>query len=152
MTFGNVLWNDKTPLVISLTDEFENGVNKCSPFWKSGEYKSNNNIIKVKMVDTMNYKNENTIILRRFEVSMDDLEPHQIFQIHLLSWPDMGAVLQSKDLISIISLKHHILQNCSSNWKNFPRSSIVLPDVVEQEHYVQLIRLSISSKQTLALT
>lgn len=118
--FWKCALNHKTPLVISLTDEFENGVNKCSPFWKSGEYKSNNNIIKVKMVDTMNYKNENTIILRRFEVSMDDLEPHQIFQIHLLSWPDMGAVLQSKDLISIISLKHHILQNCSSKLEEFP--------------------------------
>lgn len=118
--FWKCVVNHRSPLIISLTDEFENGVNKCSPFWKSGEYKSNNNIIKVKMIDSMNYKNENTIILRRFEVSMDDLESHQVFQIHLLSWPDMGAVLKPKDLISIIELKHHILESCSSILEEFP--------------------------------
>lgn len=118
--FWKCVLNHKSPLIISLTDEFENGVNKCSPFWKSGEYKSNNNNIAVKMVDTMNYQNENTIILRRFEVSMDGLETQQVFQIHLLSWPDMGSVMRPKDLISIIALKHHILESCESKLEEFP--------------------------------
>lgn len=118
--FWKCVINHRSPLIISLTDEFENGVSKCSPFWKSGEYKSNNNEIIVKMTEFLNYKSEGTIILRRFEVCMDQLETHQVFQIHLLSWPDMGSVMRPKDLISIIALKHYILQNCGSKLSEFP--------------------------------
>lgn len=117
--FWKCILNNRTPLIISLTDEFENGVNKCSPFWKSGEYKSNNNLISVKMIDTLNYNNQNTIILRHFEISMDNTIKHQVFQIHMLSWPDMGSVLRPKDLISIIHLKHHLLSRCNLN-SEFP--------------------------------
>ncbi|CAH2355342.1 hypothetical protein CLIB1423_25S00144 [[Candida] railenensis] len=122
--FWKCVVNEKVPLIISLTKETENGVMKCSPFWKSGFYKSNGNQIKVEEIESEvvsinnNEFNKNSttksIILRNFEVQIDHKVRHKVIQIHVLSWPDMELIMNPKDLLSIIYLKKYVMNKISS--------------------------------------
>jgi protein tyrosine phosphatase len=105
--FWKCIINFKVPLIISLTDEVENGVLKCSPFWKSGVYLSNQDVIEVKLEETLQVNEY--LIIRLFSSSLNKGSVTHTFQIHLLSWPDMGTVLRPLDLIQLIELKHYIL-------------------------------------------
>lgn len=113
--FWKCVVNHRTPVVMSLTDAFEDGVMKCSPFWLPGEYRSNDTHIKVDIVATHSTKLSSTkdnLIFRHFRVSMDDVV-HHVMQIHLLEWPDM-SVLTPRDLISVVMLKRYILSKSAN--------------------------------------
>lgn len=118
--FWKCVVNHKIPIVISLTSEKENGVTKCSAFWESGTYKSNNNIIKVNLADSFTLGEENKLVLRSFEIEMDNVIHHKVFQIHLLSWPDMGSLLRPNDLLSIIDLNNYIIDRCFDRIEDIP--------------------------------
>ncbi|KAK6453693.1 protein tyrosine phosphatase [Scheffersomyces xylosifermentans] len=117
--FWKVLINLRIPLIISLTDEIENGVMKCSPFWKSGVYKSNKDTIKLKLDNEQ--KLHDYLIIRAFSMTMSSdvkVINHKVLQIQLLSWPDMGTVSTPVEIIQLVMLKHYILSrldisNCS---------------------------------------
>lgn len=102
-------------LIVSLTGETENGVDKCSPFWKAGTYVSNSTTVKVTLKDEDQL--EDSLILRRFTVQMNDEEPIPVMQIHLLSWPDMGSSTKSDDILTIVFLKQLVMSKmkCSND-------------------------------------
>lgn len=122
--FWKCVVNEKVPLIISLTKETENGVMKCSPFWKTGNYKSNGNQIKVEEIESevVSINNDEctqdsttkSIILRNFEVQIDHKVKHKVIQIHVLSWPDMELIMNPKDLLSIIYFKKYLMDKISS--------------------------------------
>lgn len=115
--FWKCIFNLKAVLILSLTDEIENGVVKCLPFWKSGVYISHQDTINV--VLHAEYKVNEHLTLRMFQVSMaDDL--HEVLQIHLTSWPDMGTILQPMDLIQIVRLKSYVLERMSLPEEAYP--------------------------------
>ena len=84
--FWKVIINLQIPIIISLTDEIENGVMKCSPFWKSGVYKSNKSSITLRL---QNSKTVNDyLIMRSFDMTMTDgynsAVHHKVLQLQLL--------------------------------------------------------------------
>ncbi|KAK6461302.1 protein tyrosine phosphatase [Scheffersomyces coipomensis] len=117
--FWKCIVNLHIPLIISLTDEIENGLIKCSAFWKSGIYKSNTDRINVKIDDEITI-NEFTI-LRMFNISIiGSNKVSKVLQIHFLNWPDMGTILSPLDLIQVINLKHHILSEINLTNSSYP--------------------------------
>lgn len=96
----------QTALIVSLSGEFENGLQKCSAFWKPGTYESGNDIITV-AVSAMEQRGN--LVLRTFQAKINDTTLHQVLQVHLENWEDMTAVVDLQDLLSIVALKKHIL-------------------------------------------
>lgn len=112
----------KLPLIISLTDEIENGVLKCLPFWKSGVYYSNQDVLNVKRLES--YLVLSLLQLRTFSVLLQSGHAppvtRLVLQVHLLSWPDMGTVLSPHELIEVVKLKHHVLGNINISDVDYP--------------------------------
>ena len=117
--FWKCVINNNAAVILSLTDELENGLMKCAPFWKPGIYFSNDNLISVKLVASQ-HSESGSVIMRHFEIGMDNIITQNVMQVQLLSWPDMGTTLDPGELLSIIFLKNAILdrikptRNCSS--------------------------------------
>ncbi|KAL7665250.1 Protein-tyrosine-phosphatase [[Candida] zeylanoides] len=118
--FWKIVVNDKVPLILSLTQETENGVSKCFPFWKSGSYASNNNVLTVTEVDAQSVElnvgnaslpeSTKSILLRAFEVQVDQQPTrHRVIQAHVLSWPDMELIVNPKDLLSLVFMKNYLM-------------------------------------------
>lgn len=118
--FWKIVVNDKVPLILSLTQETENGVSKCFPFWKLGLYASNNNVLTVTEVDAqlveLNVGNASlpeltkSILLRAFEVQVDHQPTrHRVIQAHVLLWPDMELIVNPKDLLLLVFMKNYLM-------------------------------------------
>lgn len=127
--FWKCIIDHNTPLIISLTEEFENGVNKCLPFWIPGTYTSNSNRITVKLDQATKSGIANgNIIMRSFELVLETAGcgpvVHRVLQVQLLSWPDMSSVMDPRDLISIIVLKNYILNSVATCAEDVPRTLI----------------------------
>lgn len=115
--FWKCIFISKSVVIISLTDEIENGVIKCSPFWKSGVYISNKDTLNVKL--HKEHRVNEFLTLRSFHVSMDG-QLHKVMQLHLTSWPDMGIVLKPLDLIQLLQLKAYIVNNVNIERDLYP--------------------------------
>lgn len=120
--FWKCVVNHHVPLVLSLTNEFEDGIKKCARFWESGTYKSNDNMIQVELLNEEQVKSNDEIymIIRHFKIIMDNTIVHETLQVQLLTWPDMSSCLTPKDLVLIIALKNHLLQNIRLDNVEYP--------------------------------
>ncbi|CUM63536.1 uncharacterized protein PRCAT00001114001 [Priceomyces carsonii] len=115
--FWKCVINHMSPIIVSLADEFENGIKKCSPFWRSGSYVSNNNLIKVTLV--IEEKVNPQMVFRVFDISMDNIVFHTVFQMHVVAWPDQG-ILDCDDLLRIIILKKYVLLEIKNLTLHYP--------------------------------
>ncbi|RLV89089.1 Tyrosine-protein phosphatase non-receptor type 20 [Spathaspora sp. JA1] len=107
--FWKCVYNLQTRCIISLTDEIENGIVKCSAFWKSGIYKSCQDSISVNLIEE-EIINDN-IIIRSFSVWKSKQEQdHKVIQIQLINWPDMGTILDPQDILQVVELKSDLLK------------------------------------------
>ncbi|QWU87518.1 hypothetical protein CA3LBN_001783 [Candidozyma haemuli] len=104
--FWKCVINQKCLLIVSLSGEYENGVHKCSPFWKPGVYRSGENIIKV---DIESEEIQGNLVIRSFKVSSDAKVFHRVLQLHLCTWADMSSAVDPKDLINLVTIKRHVL-------------------------------------------
>ncbi|EDK38869.2 hypothetical protein PGUG_02967 [Meyerozyma guilliermondii ATCC 6260] len=100
-------------IIVSLTGETENGVDKCSPFWRAGTYTSNSTSIVVSLEEDAQI--DENLLLRRFTVSMGNNKPQSVLQIHLLSWPDMGSISKSEDILTVVFLKQFLSDKLKSS-------------------------------------
>ncbi|KAK6198513.1 protein tyrosine phosphatase [Scheffersomyces amazonensis] len=120
--FWKCIINQNVPLILSLTDEVENGLLKCSPFWKSGVYISDKDTINVKLEEEFTFSSY--LIIRSFQISMntnkDETRHHYVLQVHVLNWPDMGTMLAPLDLIQVIKLKHYVLSSINLTRVSYP--------------------------------
>lgn len=116
--FWKCVINQKSIIVVSLSDEVENGVYKCSAYWKEGVYKSGPNLIEVRQIKEQQQGN---FMLRSLLVTVDSQEPHHVLQVHLANWADMSSSVDPQDLLDIVALKHHVL----SSIKTVPEYSTV---------------------------
>ncbi|ODV83807.1 hypothetical protein CANARDRAFT_237663 [[Candida] arabinofermentans NRRL YB-2248] len=113
--FWKVAYDHKIPLILSLTAQRENEVEKCAPYWEPGTYSSNGVFINVEIleqVDNFKLTEESSCecCARWIRLKIGDRPTHDVLQIQILSWPDYGALISSKDLISLAFLKRHILE------------------------------------------
>ncbi|QLQ80602.1 hypothetical protein HG537_0D06030 [Torulaspora globosa] len=109
--FFTCILNNRVPLVVTLTDEFENGIEKCYPYWKEGQYDD----ISVKVVE--NESDSTTtkdgrivkIYLRRLQLRYNGDKTFELLQIHIRDWPDLGTLLDPTQIIQAINLKNFIV-------------------------------------------
>lgn len=115
--FWRCVVNENCRLIISLTDEIENGVPKCSPFWQSGTYESNGGLIRVNVVEHEKY--HDSLVFRRFKITRGG-ELFDALQAHLTSWPDMLTCDTNEDLIKLITLKYYLVDVCKPATRDYP--------------------------------
>lgn len=122
--FYTCIINNNVPLILSLTDSFENGVEKCFQFWEEGNYDG----IEVKLLEafsvsatfedlhTVNFDGdqESTIFIRRIQLSymIDDKRfTFETMQYQIKNWLDLGTLLDPTEIIQIINLKNYLINN-----------------------------------------
>ncbi|EGW33707.1 uncharacterized protein SPAPADRAFT_59072, partial [Spathaspora passalidarum NRRL Y-27907] len=113
--FWKCIYNLGTVLILSLTDEVENGIVKCSPFWKSGIYKSCQDSMTVNLIDE---ERDENIIIRSFSIRKSNGLDHKVLQVHLVNWPDMG-ISDPREIIKVVKLKQDLL-NLNLTDSKFP--------------------------------
>ncbi|KAH3678549.1 hypothetical protein WICMUC_001358 [Wickerhamomyces mucosus] len=93
--FCQVLNDFKTNLIISLTNEFENGVEKCFPFWNQSS--------EIKSIDS--FKLSENILIRKLSINNES-----VFQFQVLEWFDFDVIqeCQKSDLLKLIFLKREL--------------------------------------------
>lgn len=95
-TFGDfwqMVWEQKTLVIVMLTKEEERGRIKCHKYWPSsvGEEITLDNIggIRVKLVDEQTMSN-GEVTLRQIKVVKGD-ETRRVWHLHFIAWPDHRA-------------------------------------------------------------
>lgn len=117
LDFYTCILNNRVPIVLTLTDSFENGMEKCFPYWKEGDYDG----IKVKVLEAtslpslLSSKGKSTTVLRRLQLTYEQNKTFQVLQVHITNWPDLGTVLDSTQIIQAISVKNTIVQGLFNN-------------------------------------
>ncbi|AEY95478.1 FACL041Cp [Eremothecium gossypii FDAG1] len=107
--FYTCIINNNVPVVLSLTDEFEHGIEKCCKFWADGEYSG----IVVSMLEE--HKGE-VLFIRRIKITYNDgKSSYELLQIQIKDWPDLGILDSPKDIIDMIFLKDYVIQQLMSD-------------------------------------
>lgn len=119
--FYTCLLNNKVPIILSLTDTFENGIEKCVQYWEDGDYEG----FKVKLLEEIEVPksygtesepadkdNKNDIVLRRINIEYDEAGcNYEVIQIQIRNWPDLGVLTDPTNIIQIIHLKNSIIDS-----------------------------------------
>lgn len=92
-------------LIVSLTEEYEGGLNKCSAYWTPGVYKSGQSELKLELVKKEEF---GQFLLRSFLVTEGQTQ-RRVLQVQLNRWQDMSVSVDPRDILAIVSLKEHIL-------------------------------------------
>ncbi|CCH47137.1 Receptor-type tyrosine-protein phosphatase S [Wickerhamomyces ciferrii] len=105
--FTKLIKDNNVPLIISLTNQFENGVEKCYSYW--------NDLKNFKILQEE--KIENTFIIRRLWLQKYKFE---ILQIQILNWSDFDILLENQqiDILKLIYLKKFILEKLDKTFEN----------------------------------
>ncbi|AGO11220.1 AaceriACL041Cp [[Ashbya] aceris (nom. inval.)] len=107
--FYTCIINNNVPVVLSLTDEFEHGVEKCCKFWADGEY----NGIVVSMLEE---HRGDVLFIRRIQLTYNEgKSSYELLQIQIKDWPDLGILDSPKDIIDMIFMKDYVVQQLMSN-------------------------------------
>ncbi|KAL3232918.1 Tyrosine-protein phosphatase 2 [Nakaseomyces bracarensis] len=120
MDFYTCILNNKVPIILSLTDTFENGIEKCAKYWADGIYDG----LKVKLVEEIEvpkihstcngsnaHEQDADIILRRINIEYDDMgNDYEVIQIQVRHWPDLGILTEPTNIIQAINIKNVILE------------------------------------------
>lgn len=106
--FWKCIVNNNIPMIVSLTNEFENGISKCEPYWIPGFYQSNNNIINLQLKNQT--KLTNNLIVRQLDLIIDGGTTKSVLQFQLLNWYDNDIYSNLNELVLIIKLKQLLVQ------------------------------------------
>lgn len=95
--FAKLCHDNRVELIITLTSQFENGVEKCYPYWDD---------INFDLLET--YKSDEMVIRRLKSNPYNE----DILQIQILNWSDLDVLLNSQqdDVLKLIYLKSMILE------------------------------------------
>ncbi|SCU79956.1 LAFA_0B06678g1_1 [Lachancea sp. 'fantastica'] len=111
--FYTCILNNNVPLILTLTDEFENGVEKCYSFWSEGNYDG----IEIKLLEEYNVEatdelgfNAGPVVLRRIQVRQVDGEVLETLQAQVRNWPDMGIMVNPRQVLEIVCLKNLVIR------------------------------------------
>lgn len=103
LTEFNKLINDNDiNILISLTNQFENGIEKCYPYWNDSNYF---NIIEESKISN--------IVIRRLKLNSSK----EVIQFQLLNWFDYDIILQDQqsDILKLIYFKKSLINNLKNN-------------------------------------
>lgn len=87
--FWHMVWQEKSRVIVMITNEVERGRNKCARYWPGPEEPGvYGNVHVTSLEETLNPH----YILRHFEVTHEKSEEiRHIFQFHFKAWPDHGV-------------------------------------------------------------
>lgn len=109
--FWRCVVEQKSLVIVSLSAQYENGVEKCYPYWNPGLYYSGSHRVQV-VVEKM--EKMESYICRQFAVSIDDDSPHRVTQLHQENWKDLSADVGIDDVLRLVAMKQSILRKASS--------------------------------------
>lgn len=121
--FYTCILNDNIPLVLALTNNIENGIEKCYKYWKEENYEG----IKVILLEETNLSD--SIVIRRIKLTYNfGTKTYQLLQVQLTNWPDLGIVKTSKDVVQLINLKNIVISKLreSKNWSYMSTPTILV--------------------------
>lgn len=107
--FWRCIVEQKSLLIVALTAEYENGSEKCYPYWNEGLYNSGLHVLSVKLVKQQRM---GPIFYRVYDVTMDNREPHRVTQLHHESWKDMSVDVEIDDILLLVAMKKRVLDQC----------------------------------------
>lgn len=104
--FTKLCKDNDISLIVSLTNQFENGVEKCYPYWND-----------TKNFEVLETTNLNDFVLRRLRLIKFDKE---ILQIQILNWSDFDIMVENQqvEVLKLIYLKKVILDNLHKQNEN----------------------------------
>ena len=87
--FWKMVWQERSLVIVMITNEVERGRNKCARYWPGPEEPGiYGNIQVTSLEETLNPN----YILRHFLVSHEGVDENRdIFQFHFKAWPDHGV-------------------------------------------------------------
>lgn len=110
--FYTCILNNNVPLVLSLTDEFENGVEKCYKFWAEGNYDG----IRIKLLQEHDLELPDVgpgvgpVTLRRIQIIYNENQTFETLQIQVKDWPDLGVMVNPRQILEMICLKNIVIR------------------------------------------
>lgn len=106
--FYSCVINDRVPLILSLTNEFENGIEKCFQYWKPNEY----NGIKVKVSENVKIPSlKKNIVIRRIKLSYDDdSKVYEVLQLQIRNWLDLSTLSDPIEIVASICFKNILIE------------------------------------------
>ncbi|SMN19921.1 similar to Saccharomyces cerevisiae YER075C PTP3 Phosphotyrosine-specific protein phosphatase involved in the inactivation of mitogen-activated protein kinase (MAPK) during osmolarity sensing [Maudiozyma saulgeensis] len=118
--FYSCIINDKVPLILSLTNDIENGVEKCFQYWKSNNY----NGIKVNIIDEINPPELNkNVVIRRIRLFYDnDTKTYDVIQYQIKNWLDLSTLSDPIEIVHSICFKNILI-------KKLLKNHIIAPDI-----------------------
>jgi protein-tyrosine phosphatase len=98
--FNKLIRDNNIEIIIALTNQFENGVEKCYPYWKDTSY--------YQIIEEEKLPN---IIIRRLKITNYDIGK-EIIQIQILNWLDYDIMVNSQqdDVLKLIFFKRFIME------------------------------------------
>lgn len=153
--FWRTVYEHKSPIIVSLTEERDGFIEKCANFWKT-QTVHGNGLIKVTELESVVFDSTSTsaytgsdhdedyvraanagdskssIVLRRISVEVDNEAQHEVIQFHLKNWNDLGTFTNYDELLLVVFLKNFILRQMHLRFdKNvFKASNEEIPVVV----------------------
>ncbi|GCE98788.1 hypothetical protein ZYGM_004158 [Zygosaccharomyces mellis] len=117
LDFYTCILNNRVPLVLTLTDSFENGLEKCFPYWEEGDYGG----IRVEVLEAtslpslVSSQGKSITVMRRLQLTYENDKTFQVLQVHVTNWPDLGTLLDSTQLIQAINIKNAVVKGLFEN-------------------------------------
>ena len=104
--FTKLCEDNDISLIISLTNQFENGIEKCFPYWDDSEN-----------FEILERTNLNDFVLRRLRLTKYNKE---VLQIQILNWSDFDIMVENQqvDVLKLIYLKKTILDHLQKQDQN----------------------------------
>ncbi|KAG0662214.1 hypothetical protein C6P45_001149 [Maudiozyma exigua] len=106
--FYSCVINDKVPLILSLTNDYENGIEKCFQYWKPNDYDG----ITVEIVEAMDPPELNqNVTLRRIRLSYDNNNKHyDVIQYQIKNWLDLSTLSDPVEIVHSICFKNTLIK------------------------------------------
>ncbi|XP_072019217.1 receptor-type tyrosine-protein phosphatase F-like [Amphiura filiformis] len=104
--FWRMMWQERVPKVIMLTNIVENGKKKCEKYWPKGVQRYGELLVNMTEEKVNEYYTERTFYMEDDYIG----EQRQVKQFHFTAWPDMGLPESPTPLISFVqkTKEYHI--------------------------------------------
>lgn len=95
--FWNMVYDNKSPIIVNLTMPIENGRVKCEKYWNLEEETTFSNGLTVaresseEIIPSQKDGFRDSICIRKFIITKEGEMDHPITQLHYQYWPDHGA-------------------------------------------------------------
>ena len=111
--FYSCIITDRVPLILSLTNQFENGVEKCFQYWKPNNYDG----INVKVLEELDVPEmNNNVVIRRIRLTYDnDNKTYDVVQYQIKNWLDLSTLSDPIEVVHSICFKNKLVKQLKDN-------------------------------------